>query len=191
MEVNLSDAAWEAIYAPYDQPTYQAVLERLKPEDIVLDIGAGDLRLSQQITLRAKKVYAIEINPWVLKEGLTSRGPFPDHLIPIHADAQWFDFPTDVTIGVLLMRHCTHFRLYSEKLRMAGAKRLITNARWHMSVEEVDLQTERTFFREADMGWYACSCGATGFKVGPPECWSDEMDKVIHEVADCPQCRHV
>ena len=30
------------MYAPYDQPTYQAVLELLKPEDVVLDIGAGD-----------------------------------------------------------------------------------------------------------------------------------------------------
>jgi hypothetical protein len=39
MSSTLSAAAWEAMYAPYDQSIYQAVLELLKPEDVVLDIG--------------------------------------------------------------------------------------------------------------------------------------------------------
>jgi hypothetical protein len=89
------------------------------------------------------------------------------------------------------MRHCTHFRLYLEKLRRVGARRLITNARWHISVEEVDLWTESTSFHEIDMGWYACICGATGFKVGPAEQWLAEMDKIVYEVMDCPQCEEV
>jgi hypothetical protein len=189
MEVNLSDAAWEAIYAPYDQPTYRSVLQLLKPEDIVLDIGAGDLRLSRQMALITQKVYAIEINAFVLDKGLTPRDPQPANLIPIHADARAFDFPTDITVGILLMRHCLHFRLYSEKLRQAGARRLMTNARWHMSVEEVNLHAKRTSFNKAGVGWYTCLCGATGFKEGAAEQWSIEMDRVIHEVADCPQCR--
>ncbi len=191
MEVNLSDAAWEAMYAPYDQPTYQDVLDQLTTSDMILDVGAGDLRLARQMARIAKKVYAIENNGWVLKQGLTSRDPLPDNLIPIHADARALEFPTDITIGVLLMRHCTQFRLYSEKLRTAGARTLITNARWHMSVEEVDLWEERKSFSDIGMGWYACWCGATGFKTGPAEQWSNELDSVTHEVADCPQCRQV
>jgi SAM-dependent methyltransferase len=186
----LSAADWEAMYARYDPPTYQVVLELLKPEDVVLDIGAGDLGFSRQMARIVNKVYAVEINASVLEQGPTSHDPLPDNLITLGADARALDFPTDTTVGVLLMRHCTHFRLYSEKLRMAGARRLITNARWRMSVEEVDLQTECTSFNEADIGWYACWCGATGFKTGPAyaEQWSTEMDKVTHEVSDCPQC---
>jgi hypothetical protein len=191
MEVNLSDAAWEAMYAPYDQPTYQAVLDLLNPEDVILDIGAGDLRLSRQMALITQKVYALEINTLVLEKGLISRDSLPANLIPIHSDARTFAFPTDTTVGVLMMRHCTHFRLYSQKLRMVGTRRLVTNARWHMSVEAVDLLTERISFYEFDIGWYACLCGATGFKAGPAEQWSNEMDKKMHEVVDCPQCEQV
>jgi SAM-dependent methyltransferase len=189
MSSTLSGAAWEAMYSPYDQPTYQAVLDLLKPEDVVLDIGAGDLRLARQMALIVHKVYAIEINPFVLEKGLTSHDPFPANLISVRADARRLDFPTDSTVGVLLMRHCRHFRLYLEKLRLTGARRLITNARWHMSVEAIDLQTERRSFRDMGMGWYACFCGAIGFNEGPGEQWSAEMDRMIHEVVDCPQCR--
>jgi len=191
MSSTWSASAWEAMYAPYDRPTYQAVLELLNPQDVVLDIGAGDLRFSRQMALIANKVYAVEINNLVLQQGLASYDPLPDNLTTSRADARALDFPTDTTVGVLLMRHCTHFRLYSEKLRMAGARRLITNARWHMSVEVVDLQAERIPFRDIDMGWYACLCGAIGFKAGPAEQWSNEMDRATHEVADCPQCRQV
>jgi len=191
MSSTLSAAAWEAMYAPYDQLTYQSVLELLKPEDVVLDIGAGDLRLSRQAAWMVEKVYAVEINAQVLDQAYALPEPLPDNLIPICADARALDFPTDITVGVLLMRHCTHFRLYSEKLLMAGAQRLITNARWRMSAEEVDLQAARTSFKENDMGWYACLCGATGFKLGPAEQWSIEMDKLIHEVTDCPGCTQV
>jgi SAM-dependent methyltransferase len=191
MEATLSDAAWEAMFAPYDQSTYQAVLDQLGANDVILDIGAGDLRLARQMALIADKVYAVEINNSVLQQGLASCDLLPDNLTSIHADARAFDFPSGITVGVLLMRHCTHFRLYAEKLRMAGARRLITNARWRMSVEEVDLQAERTSFKHTAMGWYACWCGATGFKVGPADAeqWSAAMDKLIHEVSDCPQCK--
>lgn len=183
-----SAADWEAMYAPYDEPTYQAALELLRPEDVVLDIGAGDLRFARQAARIVHKVYAVEINEFVLQQGLASHDSLPDHLISIQADARVLDFPSGITVGVLLMRHCTHFRLYSEKLCKAGARRLITNARWHMSVEEIDLRAERISFNEAGMGWYACSCGATGFKIGPAEQWSTDTDKLIHEVSNCPQC---
>jgi hypothetical protein len=183
-----SDVDWEELYAPYDQPTYQAVLARICLNDVILDIGAGDLRLSKQMAGTARKVYAVEINARVLDQAFVARDPLPANLIPIRADARVLDFPSDVTIGVLLMRHCTCFNLYAAKLQKIGASRLVTNARWHMDVEEVNLFAQRQPFVEADMGWYACLCGAIGFKEGPAEHWSMEMDRRISEVFDCPQC---
>jgi SAM-dependent methyltransferase len=189
MSLPFSATDWEAMFAPYDPSTYQAVLALLKPQDIVLDIGAGDLQFSRQMAQMTSKVYAVEVNALILQQGLDSSAGRTDNLIPMPADARKLDFPTGISVGVLLMRHCTHFRYYSAKLRLAGAKRLITNARWHMGVEEINLQEEGTSFNNTAMGWYACSCGAAGFKTGPIEQWSSEMDKVTHEVMDCPQCR--
>ena len=191
MSSHLSAAAWEAMFAPYDPLTYRAVLEFLRPEDIVLDIGAGDLRLSRQMAQLVCKVYAIEINASVLEIGLRTGGLLPANLIPICADARTIEFPSGISTGVLMMRHSTNFRLYAAKLRKAGARQLITNARWRMGVELVDLLAERTPFRAADMGWYACLCGATGFKEGPAEQWCMEMDSIHLEVSDCPQCTRV
>lgn len=188
MSSTLTAAAWEAMYAPYDQPTYQEVLDLLMTADVVLDIGAGDLRLSRQIAPIVRKVYAVEMNASVLDQASAARDPLPGNLIPICADAWAFRFPADTTVGVMLMRHCIHFRLYFEKLRDAGARRFITNARWRMGVEEVDLRADRLLYASADMGWYACLCGAIGFKAGAAGQWSIEMDQVIHEVADCPHC---
>jgi hypothetical protein len=187
MEVTLSDAAWEAMHAPYDQPTYQAVLDQLGSEEIILEIGAGDLRLSRQMAKVCQKVYALEIHAHLLGQP----DPLPANLIAICADARAADFPTDITSGVLMMRHCTCFGLYAERLRAAGAMRLITNARWRMGVEVVQLWSQRLSFAEAGMGWYACFCGATGFKEGPAEHWSFEMDRITNEVSNCPQCRCV
>jgi hypothetical protein len=184
MQGALSDIAWEAMHAHYDAPTYQAVLDQLKPNDIILEIGAGDLRLAHQMTLIAQKVYAVEINPRLLQQN----DPLPANMITICADARALDFPSDITTGVLLMRHCTCFRLYAEKLRSAGAARLITNARWRMDVEMVDLKAQPVAYAEAGTGWYACLCGKTGFKEGPAEHWSIEMDRIVNEVASCPLC---
>lgn len=188
MEATLSDSAWEAIHAPYDQPTYQAVLDQLGPQDVILDIGAGDLQLARQMAKIVQKVYAVEMNARVLNQVNNSHHGLPAKLIPICADARALDFPSDVTAGVLLMRHCTWFRLYAEKLQEVGATRLITNARWRMGVEVVHLWTQRLSFAEAGMGWYACFCGGTGFKEGPAEHWSFDMDRVTNEVSSCPQC---
>ncbi len=191
METLLSNVAWEELYAPYDQPTYQAVLARIRSNDIILDIGAGDLRLSKQMAVIAHKVYAVEISAQVLEQAYAAHNPFPANLIPIHADARMLDFPADITTGVLMMRHCTCFGLHAAKLRNAGANRLITNARWHMDVEEIDLFARRRPFAEIGMGWYACLCGGIGFKEGPAEHWSMEMDRITNEVSDCPRCKEV
>ncbi len=59
MESALSAVVWEMLYAPYDQPTYQAVLDWIQPNDILLDIGAGDLRLSKQMATLARMMIMV------------------------------------------------------------------------------------------------------------------------------------
>jgi hypothetical protein len=179
---------WELRWAAYDPITYQTVLEQLLPDDVVLDIGAGDLRLARQMAGTARKIYAIEINDKVLGQGLSK--PLPDNLVTLHADALVTDFPLDVTIGVLLMRHCTHFNVYANKLRDLGCQKLITNARWHMAVETIALQAPRIKLEKVKIGWYACWCGAVGFKNGLAELLTLETNAIIHEVIDCPACPH-
>jgi hypothetical protein len=191
MEAAGSDAVWETMYAPYDQQTYQSVLDQLGSHDVILDIGSGDLRLARQMARISQKVYAVEINSAVLEQANVARNPLPANLISLCADARALDFPRDITTGVLMMRHCTCFHLYAEKLQKAGATRLITNARWRMDVEVVNLLTPHKSFSEVEMGWFACSCGGTGFKEGPAENWSVEMDEITNEVSSCPQCMQV
>jgi hypothetical protein len=179
---------WELQWAPYDPKTYQTVLEQLLSDDVVLDIGAGDLRLARQMAGVVRKVYGVEINHKVLGQGLDK--PLPDNLVTLHADALVVDFPHDVTTGVLLMRHCTHFNDYANKLKYLGCRKLITNARWHMDVETIALQASRKKFEKVKIGWYACWCGAVGFKNGSAELLTPETNAIIHEVIDCPACSH-
>ncbi len=188
MSAGLSEADWEVMWAPYDESTYAAVLAQITPQDTVLEIGAGDLRLARRMATIARRVYAVEINPWVLERGVNEAGRLPDNLVFTCADARVLEIPPGVTLGVLLMRHCKTFNLYAEKLRGAGCKRMITNARWRMSVETIDLQAYRPPFAKIPMGWYACWCGATGFKSGDAQSWTAEMDEITHEVTGCPQC---
>ena len=42
---------WERMWAPYDEATYAAVLAAVGPDDILLEIGAGDLRLARRLAI--------------------------------------------------------------------------------------------------------------------------------------------
>lgn len=182
---------WELLWAPYDQRTYLAVLEKLAPDDIVLEIGAGDLRLAIKMAKTTQKVYAIEIQEPLLDRALNSASePLPGNLIILRGDACSLPFPSGITTGVLLMRHCTHFNIYVNKLKIVGCQRLITNARWRMGVEMIMLQEPRASFDKVPMGWYACWCGAVGFKPGPAGLFTPDMEAAVHEITDCPQCHH-
>jgi rubredoxin len=86
------------------------------------------------------------------------------------------------------MRHCNHFTEYAAKLRQLGCQKLITNARWHLAVETIALQAPGVKFSELQIGWYACRCGATGFKSGAVELITPETDEIIYEIIDCPKC---
>jgi hypothetical protein len=179
------DQEWELVWAPYDFPTYQLVLDEVFPEDVVLEIGAGDLRLSRLLAKKARWVYAIEIQEVILESQIQ---PVPENLSVIRGNALTNPYPKDISVGVLLMRHCTHFQFYADRLKNMGCERLITNARWRMSVEVVPLHSERIPYPSFEMGWYACWCGSTGFKPGEIDKYTPEMDARVHEVFSCPHC---
>lgn len=179
---------WEAAFAPYDEETYRAVLAQITSQDVVLDIGAGDLRLTKRIATMARRVYAIERDPVVLAQ--SDRRSWPTNLIVICADALTTAFPAYVTMAILLMRHCTreHFAAYVQRLgALPHCRRLITNARWKMDVEVIDLLSNERFDPDR-VGWYACHCGAIGFTPGDPRIITPQVLAEVIDVVSCPQC---
>lgn len=176
---------WEARWAPYDEPTYRAALSYVQPDDIVLDIGAGDLRLARRMAQIATRVFAIERQPTMLSNALNPLRAA--NLAVICADARQIPWPQGVTLGVLLMRHCTHFEFYAKRLRAIGCRRLVTNARWGMAVELMDLGP-RLAWNRVTIGWYACLCGQTGFVSGPPDQLTEAVMERVSEVEQCPGC---
>ncbi len=178
---------WEAAYAPYDEATYQFVVEHVEPQDVVLDIGAGDLRLARRLADVAQRVYAVECNAAVLPAAELGR---PDRLVVINQDAVHWPFPAEVTVAVLLMRHCTreHFAQYVKRLiETTACTRLITNARWKMGVEEMHIRSSQAYDPDRT-GWYACRCGSIGFTEGDLTVITAEMLNEVMEVEQCPHC---
>ena len=175
---------WEGMWAAYDEDTYAAALSFVPPESVVLDIGAGDLRFARRLAARSRWVYAVERRPELLGGGA------PDNMQVVCADARDWPFPSGLDVAVLLMRHCAHFDLYRRKLVAVGCRRLITNARWGMGVEYIDLATPPRPYEALAVGWYACRCGLTGFCAGPPEALTSTALETVVEVDDCPECHH-
>ncbi len=175
---------WEARFSPYDEELYCAVLEHVTPMDVVVEIGAGDLRLALRLSQCVQQVYAIEVNPLLVARSLERIGlSLPRNLAVICANALDFPIPAGVTVGILLMRHCRHFGCYFDRLQSSGCRWLLTNARWKSGLEVIDLKAPRTPFTELAESWYACRCGTVGY-VGTGNC--ADLDPV--EVADCPAC---
>jgi hypothetical protein len=188
---------WEAAWAAYDEDTYRFVIDHVGPEDVVLDIGAGDLRLARRLAAAARKVYALERSAAVLAQAHRSAlcpvvgqvASWPNNLIVVCADAVSWQFPSDVSVAVLLMRHCrsVHFAGYLARLRGVGCRRLITNARWKMGVEVIDLQSAEAYDPDR-VGWYACACGSIGFTPGDLDRITDQVLDQVAEVVACPNC---
>jgi predicted RNA methylase len=177
---------WERMWAPYDETIYGQVLAWLDPDDVVLDIGAGDLRLARRMADRVNHVYAIELN-----RGLGAMAPSArnaGNLTLIWADAYQVPFSSNITVAVLLMRHCQGFSQLLSKLRYVGCRRLITNARWRAGVELIDLRAQPISYQSAGLGWYACRCGSTGFVQGPVEQLTPQIESAVQEVSNCPAC---
>ncbi len=186
LEANATAINWERLWAPYDESTYQAVLGQVRASDVVLEIGAGDFRLAYRLAAKARHVLAIELNPTL--GSVAQNRSRPHNLTIIKADAYQYPFPADLTLGVLLMRHCRHFGIIADKLSAIACPRLITNARWGYHVEVVDLTVQRLHYSDLSIGWYACWCGATGFIPGPAKQLTPNLEQTIVEVKDCPQC---
>ena len=176
---------WEALWAPYDEGTYAAVLAQIGPHDVVLDIGAGDLRLARAMAAQARSVLAIERDPDLVAGQAAN---LPSNCSLLLGDARFLPFPGGLTTAVLLMRHCAHAGLYIDKLRAVGCPRLITNARWGLGPEVIDLLAPRLPLAELPVGWYACSCGHTGFVPGPVGLLTEATMDVVSEVSGCPVC---
>jgi SAM-dependent methyltransferase len=183
-----SQADWEQMWAPYDPATYTEALAYLRSDDLVLDIGAGDLRFARLAAALARQVIAVERQAHIVQAGLAAGGPLPANLAVRIADALTFPIPEGVSCAALLMRHCTHFREYAERLREAGCERLVTNARWGMGVECVDLLADRLNYAAVPPGWYSCWCGKVGFKPGVVEEIAEAVLERVNEVTGCPEC---
>jgi len=148
---------WEASWAMYDEATYRDVLAHICINDIVYEIGAGICawrsawrQLQKCSRSRDSKVLAGS-GHW-LQRCTPSK---PAHL---SWDARAMPAPSGTTVGVLLMRHCTHFQLYAQKLKEAGAQALITNARWKLGVERV--LSRRNAFPSKISRWDGMPAGA-------------------------------
>lgn len=172
------------MWAPYDETNYATVLDALSADDVVLEIGAGDCRLARRMAEKARRVYAIERN----RRLLTGAADLPSNCRLLAADARFVEFAPEISTAVLLMRHCTSFSLYWDKLKRTGCRKLITNARWGLAIEIIDMSDGRVSFNEVGVGWYACSCGGTGFVAGEPEQITEKVIDGIWEVSDCPAC---
>jgi SAM-dependent methyltransferase len=92
---------WEGWFSPYDEETYSTVLSHVAPDDVVLEIGAGDLRLALRMAERARKVYAVEVNPLVVGSALEIIGlHLPRNLYVVCANALDFPVPPQVTSAI-------------------------------------------------------------------------------------------
>jgi len=85
---------------------YSKVLALIEKDDVVLDIGAGNFALDFLLSERCKKVYAVEVNPTVVKDALEIIGyDMPRNLIIICGNGLDFPIPKDVNTLVMLLRH--------------------------------------------------------------------------------------
>jgi len=99
---------WEISFCP-EKWFYDDVLNLLTPDDVVFDVGAGDLRFALLASQKVRKVYAVEINPEILSYALKIIGfDMPTNIIAICANAWELELPSDVTTIVCLMIHRQH-----------------------------------------------------------------------------------
>lgn len=99
---------WECFFVPEDF-FYSAVLKLVKSNDVIFDVGAGDLRFDLILSEKVKKIYAVEINPNILARAMRIIDlDMPKNLIVIRGNAFEFALPPDVTLVLCLMMHNQH-----------------------------------------------------------------------------------
>lgn len=103
--VERRDMTGEARHFVPDRSLYVKVVEEIRPADSILDVGAGDLRLDLALAERARKVYAVEVDPLLLGRALEVVGyRLPANLVPICADGFDLPPPREVTVVMALIR---------------------------------------------------------------------------------------
>ena len=99
---------WEIFYVPEDM-FYDPCLEKLSRDDVVFDVGAGDMRFDLIMAEKVRKVYAVEINPTITARALNIIGyGLPPNLIAVCGNAFEMELPSDVTVVTCLMIHRQH-----------------------------------------------------------------------------------
>lgn len=100
---------YEIFFFP-EELNYNPCLELLSKDDVVFDVGAGDLRFDLIMAEMVKKVYAIEINPTIVSSALRIIGyDLPENLTVICGNGfDWNILPKDVTAVTCLMIHRQH-----------------------------------------------------------------------------------
>jgi len=99
---------WEGFSVP-EENHYEKVLSSVKSDEVIFDVGAGDLRLDLMLCEKVKRVYAVEVNPVILASALkTIAFDIPKNLIVIRANAFDLTLPEDVTTILCLMIHRKH-----------------------------------------------------------------------------------
>jgi protein-L-isoaspartate O-methyltransferase len=90
-----------AMYLPHSFFQYEEVLQAVCKNDVVIDAGAGDFRLAYLMSKIVKKVYALEVNPELVKGALEIIGfNLPKNLIMICSD--WTDFPIPADVNFIV-----------------------------------------------------------------------------------------
>jgi len=118
-----------------DIECYSFVLENLDKNDIVFDLGSGDLRLSILMAERVKKVYAVEVNPILVGRALQVIGyDMPRNLIVTCGNLFDLEMPKDATVVVILMRHCTRQEEIFKKFKKV---KIISNFNGELKITEV------------------------------------------------------
>lgn len=99
---------WEVFFVPEDM-YYGSCLDRLNRNDVVFDVGAGDMRFDLIMAETVRKVYAVEINPTTIARALRIIGyDLPANVVAICGNAFEMELPSDVTAVTCLMIHRQH-----------------------------------------------------------------------------------
>ena len=86
------------MYIPHEA-NYKEILEKLNKDDIVMDMGAGDLRFALLASQKVQKVYAVEMNPEIIAVALSIiKWGLPRNLVVICADWRYVEVPSEVNV---------------------------------------------------------------------------------------------
>ena len=79
--------SWATVMMVAQTENYQCILSKLRKKDVLMDMGAGDLRLALKATEKCQKVYAVELCPYTVYRSLQIIGySMPPNLIVTCAD---------------------------------------------------------------------------------------------------------